>query len=147
MSITINVLQNRYFSMKKKLRKIRIIFDIENWLWKSEIVIFRSLDLERRLIWQKICFMNKCYFSLNYPPIWWAVCWKNLKCYLISMYSGSKSIKPSSKNIRYFMCMNLWFYFKDLDWIFYPNWNGWDQKYFSYFHGNKPEYIVHSSNF
>ena len=50
------------------MRKIRIIFDLENWLWKSEIVIFRSLDLERRLIWQKICFMKKCYFSLINLP-------------------------------------------------------------------------------
>ena len=34
MSITKNVLLNWYSSMKKKLRKIRTIFDIENWLWK-----------------------------------------------------------------------------------------------------------------
>ena len=27
--------------------------------------------------------MKKCYFSLNWPPIWWASCWKNLKFYLI----------------------------------------------------------------
>ena len=47
------------------------------------MLIFQLLDLERRLIWQKICFMKKCYFSLNQPPIWWAVCWKNLKCYLL----------------------------------------------------------------
>ena len=53
MSITKNMPLNWYSSMKKKLRKIRIIFDVENWLWKSEIVIFPSLDLERRLIWQK----------------------------------------------------------------------------------------------
>ena len=54
--------------MKKKLRKIRIIFDIENWLWKSEIVIFRSLDLERRLIWQKIVLWKSAIFhSINLP--------------------------------------------------------------------------------
>ena len=29
-----------YSSMKKKFRKIRMIFDVENWLWKS---IFRTL--------------------------------------------------------------------------------------------------------
>ena len=51
--------------MKKKLRKIRIIFDVENWLWKSEIGNFRSLDLDRVLIYQKIFLMKKCYFSLN----------------------------------------------------------------------------------
>ena len=51
--------------MKKKMRKILIIFDIENWLWKSEIGNFRSLDLERVLIYQKKFLMEKCYFSLN----------------------------------------------------------------------------------
>jgi hypothetical protein len=39
--------------MKKKIGKIRTIFDIENWLWKSQIGTFRSLDLERTLIYQK----------------------------------------------------------------------------------------------
>ena len=37
MSITTNVLLNSYSSMKKKFRKIRSIFDIEKWLWKSEL--------------------------------------------------------------------------------------------------------------
>ena len=31
---------------------IPVIFDLGNWLWKSEIGIFRSFDLERMLIWQ-----------------------------------------------------------------------------------------------
>ena len=59
---------NWYSSMKKKLRKIRIIFDIENWLWKSEIGSFRLLDLEQMLIWQKFFFMKKCYFHLIKLP-------------------------------------------------------------------------------
>ena len=42
-----------YSSMKKKLREIRMIFDVENLLWKSEIGSFQSLDLERMLIWKK----------------------------------------------------------------------------------------------
>ena len=42
-----------------KLRKFRIIFDIENWLWKSEIWIFQSIDLEHTLIYQKIFFLWK----------------------------------------------------------------------------------------
>ena len=65
MLITKNVPLNWYSSMKKKLKKIRIIFDVENWLWKSEIGKFRSLDLERVLIYQKIFLVKKCYFSLN----------------------------------------------------------------------------------
>jgi hypothetical protein len=40
------------------------MFDVENWLWKSEIGILQSLDLERKLIYQKKCFMEKCYFPL-----------------------------------------------------------------------------------
>ena len=47
------------------------------------MLIFQLLDLERRLIWQKICFMKKCYFSLNEAPIWCTSCSKNLKCYLM----------------------------------------------------------------
>ena len=67
-----------FFNEKKKLRKIRIIFDIENWLWKSEIGNFRSLDLEQ--CWStKIFFMKKCYFSLIWCESWWKI----LKCYLL----------------------------------------------------------------
>ena len=62
MSTTNNVPLNWYSSMKKKLRKIRIIFDIENLLWKSEIVIFWWLDLERMLICQ-FFFYEKVLFS------------------------------------------------------------------------------------
>ena len=40
MSITNYVPLNWYSSMKKKFRKIRIIFDIENSLWKSKFVSF-----------------------------------------------------------------------------------------------------------
>ena len=50
---------------RKKLGKIRIIFDIKNWLWKSEIGFFRSLDLEQVLIWLNIFLLKKFYFSLN----------------------------------------------------------------------------------
>ena len=54
--------------MKKQLSKIRIIFDIENWLWKSEIGNFRSLDLERVLIYQKIfLWKSAIYHSIKLP--------------------------------------------------------------------------------
>jgi hypothetical protein len=32
--------------MKKEIGKIRIIFDLKNLFWKSEIGTFQSLDLE-----------------------------------------------------------------------------------------------------
>ena len=53
---------------KKKLREIRIIFDIEKWLWKSEIGIFWSLDFERKLIWQ-IFFLwkNAIFHTIKLP--------------------------------------------------------------------------------
>jgi hypothetical protein len=54
--------------MKRKLRKIRIIFDVENWLWKSEIVIFRSLDLERKLIYQKKNLWKSAIFHSSKLP-------------------------------------------------------------------------------
>ena len=57
MSITEKLLLNWYFSMKKKIRKIRTIFDVENWLWKSEFCNFQQLlrkftqDL-KKFFWQ-----------------------------------------------------------------------------------------------
>ena len=54
------------FFNKKEFRKIRIIFDIENWLWKSKIIIFWSLDLEWVLIWQNIFLWKSAIFhSIN----------------------------------------------------------------------------------
>ena len=82
MSIIKNMPLKWYFSMKKFFGKIRIIFDIENWLWKSEIVTFRSHDLELTLIYQKLFKMKKCYLSLNYTTISCGSCWKILKWYL-----------------------------------------------------------------
>ena len=53
------------FQCKKKSRKIRIIFDIENWLWKSEIGIF-SIDEVRMYIDQPKNFLWK---SAIFQPI------------------------------------------------------------------------------
>ena len=57
-----------WYSSVKKLRKIRIIFDKENRIWKSEIGIFQSLDLEQMLIWQ-IYFLWKSatFHSIKLP--------------------------------------------------------------------------------
>ena len=40
MSITKSVPLKSYYSEKKKIRKIRIIFYLQNWLWKSEFCHF-----------------------------------------------------------------------------------------------------------
>ena len=42
-----NVLLNSYFSIKKKWGRFPMIFDIENWLWKSNFVTFRKLPITR----------------------------------------------------------------------------------------------------
>ena len=45
MSISKSVLLNWYFSMEIFFRKIQVIFDVENWLWKSEFCNFWQLSL------------------------------------------------------------------------------------------------------
>ena len=57
-----------YPSMKKKLRKIWLIFDIEKWPWKSEFCCFQPSILK----WPKgqnifIAFLS--YLSLTYQPL------------------------------------------------------------------------------
>ena len=64
-----------------KMRKIRIIFEIENWLWKLEIGSFPLLDLEQILIW-KLFFYEKVIFF----TIWCRSWWKILKCYQLDRY-------------------------------------------------------------
>ena len=60
MSITKNVLLNWYSSMKKKLRKIWMIFDIENWLWKSNFGTFWHLSITSILKFNH--FLWVCWF-------------------------------------------------------------------------------------
>ena len=43
MAITKNVLLNWYSSMKKKIRKISMIFHLESWLWKANFGTFWHL--------------------------------------------------------------------------------------------------------
>ena len=113
MSITTKMPLNWYSSMKKKSRKIRIIFDIENWLWKSEIRIFQSPPAKRTLICQKKIFMEKCYFSLNQAAIWCGSCWKNLEWYLaytdgnqkLTLHFQSLPTHSLQKNVWATKCM------------------------------------------
>ena len=54
-----------YSSMKKKFGKIRTIFDIENWLWKSEIGTFQPLDLARTK--KLLRWKSAIYHSIKLP--------------------------------------------------------------------------------
>ena len=67
------------------MRKIPIIFDIENWLWKSELCNVRDQIHNWALICQRPFKVRKCLFPFNYPRVWCGNCWKILKWYLISM--------------------------------------------------------------
>jgi len=83
MSITKDVPLNWYSSMKKKIEK-----DSDNfWYRKLTLKVRNCLFL---IAWfragvdlTKYFFMKKCCFSLNWAPIWFASCSKNLKCYLV----------------------------------------------------------------
>ena len=53
---------NWYCSMKKKFGKIRIIFDIENWLWKSKFCNF----WQRLLNWMQDLFFKGLVIGLKH---------------------------------------------------------------------------------
>ena len=59
MYFTKNVVLNWYSSVKKKFRKIRMIFDIENWLWKSDLGTFW------RPLWTSVKVKSKNYFHFT----------------------------------------------------------------------------------
>ena len=59
MYFTKNVVLNWYSSMKFFFRKIRTFFDIENWLWKSDLGTFW------RSMWTSVKVKSKKYFSFN----------------------------------------------------------------------------------
>ena len=73
MSITKNVLLTPYSSMKKNPRKIRMIFDIENWLWRSDFGTIDKLSFivlkKYNIFWQKILLLTwPPSMSKNFPP-------------------------------------------------------------------------------
>ena len=69
-----NVLLNYYYwLMKKELRKLWLICDIENWLWKSNFVTFWNLPIKPILkinnyLW--ICWFSSKNLSNFVPPVW-----------------------------------------------------------------------------
>ena len=64
MTIIKVALLSLYSSLKKKLRRIRSIFDIEKWLWKLELCSFQ-LSILKRLKCQKYFYWPFCsYFAL-----------------------------------------------------------------------------------
>ena len=91
------------FFNEKKLRKIQIIFDIENWLWKSEIVNFRSLDLERVLIYQKFFYEKVLIFTQLSYHLMRKLLKKNLTCYLMSSLTHGFPWIPKFRMIMNFL--------------------------------------------
>ena len=69
MTITKNLFLNWYSSMKKIFRKIRMIFDIENWLWKSDLGTFWQPMWTSVKVKSKIIFIL-LIFLLKSSPCW-----------------------------------------------------------------------------
>ena len=84
---------------KKKLRKIRIIFDVENWLWKSDnwqfsITWFRAgVDLPENLFNEKVLFFTQsnCH----------------LMCRLLKKPYMSSSVQKTHEEYRAIFCVLL----------------------------------------
>ena len=66
MSTTKNVFLNRYFSMKEKMRKIPMIFDIGNWFWKLN---FGTPVLKIQTFPLSILILRQKYFWFCNPPL------------------------------------------------------------------------------
>ena len=84
MSITKHLLLNWYSSMKKNFWNIRIIFDVANWLWKSEFCNFQQLLCKFTQDLKKI-LGSSLTFTLKEGPVRCAkVCnksWVILSCF------------------------------------------------------------------
>ena len=93
------VLLISYSSMKTKFGMIRRIFDIENWLWKSEFCYLLGQIHNKVLICQIPFKVRMCYFAFNYPRAWCGSCWKILEWYLLSKIWPWKFTKPSLNDL------------------------------------------------
>ena len=99
MTITQNVLINWYASIKK-MRKIPMIFDWQNWLWKSKCGTFWRLVTAPILkIWYFFCERwNLGKNLLNFVPLPWKL--DNPYCILLNCNVGKDKCPPNfvSKN-------------------------------------------------
>ena len=81
--------------MNQKLRKIRIIFDIENWLWKSNFGTIWHLPLTQfskfnHFVW--VCWFLGKNLSNFVPPVWKL---HNPYCHNIDLYTTNKKFNVS----------------------------------------------------
>ena len=97
----------------KKIGRIRMIFDIENWLWMSEFCDLHDQFHNWALIFQrpfKSFKVRKCLFHKS--RVWCGSFQKILKWNLILTYTQHKLLKQSQKIIKKFswiipMCTNV----------------------------------------
>ena len=110
MSLIKAVLLISYFSMKKKIGMIQMIFDIENWLWKSEFCDLHGQISNRPLICQRPFTVRKCYLPFNQAIVWCGSSCKILKWHLLTRFTALKS------KIELLNCWELnWFNFGRAD--------------------------------
>ena len=63
-----------------------MIFDTENWLWKSEFCDPYGQISNRPLICQRPFTVRKFYLPFNLPRVWCGTCRKKFKWYLGTTY-------------------------------------------------------------
>ena len=119
--ITENVLLKWYSSMKKKLRKIWMIFYIENWLWKLNFGTFWKLAVNLKFN----NFLSKAnFFLILYPPFE-----NSTTCIAILFIKCQHPILNSTftKFFKTFFCLffhhgrNFWIDKKKCRWFFFTS--------------------------
>ena len=101
MTITKNLLLNWYSSMKKKIRKIQIIFDVENWLWKSDLGTFLTTHVnicESQI--RKIRLFYWLFFSKIWPLLTHVLKTPLLRSRYCITYSTWKSAKKKLRKFQ-----------------------------------------------
>ena len=99
MYFTKKVVLNWYYPVKKKFRKIRMIFDIENWLWKSDLGTFWWP------LWTSVKVKSKKYFSFTdlfakiKPLLTYSCKTSPLRSYYKCMHKSSKQRRDGYFNV------------------------------------------------
>ena len=91
--------------MKTFFEKIRLIFDIENWLWKYDFGTFCQFTKYSNFIWIQLIFEQKpCFLR----PIKWETPWRNWHYYTSArQYTMCQCIERDKKLFL--------FYFKSME--------------------------------
>ena len=121
MWITKNVLLNWYSSMKKKLRRIQMIFDVKNWLWRLNFGTFWHLHITTILKIQSfsmgmLIFRQKSFQFFTprlktwQPVIPYSALWSKTFCWTKALQFLWSDFYWLSQSLI-FLCCNFYFLF------------------------------------